>query len=59
MAPTEFTFRVGMALGRAMAPQPELSLPRLEPGQRMFQVWSEPDPMSGYRQLLTFELVEK
>lgn len=56
MADTEFLFRVGVALGQTMAPKPMPSLPRLAPGQRYFQVWSEPDH-SGYRQLLTFEVM--
>jgi hypothetical protein len=55
MADTEFTFRVGMALGRALTPQPQPTLPRLEPDQRTVQMWSEPDAL-GYRYLLTFEV---
>jgi hypothetical protein len=56
MLGTEFLFRVGMALGRAMAPQPP-QIPSLEPGQRVIQMWSAPDAF-GYRHLLTFELRE-
>lgn len=57
MPDTKFTFSVGMALGEALATPPTTTIPRLEPGQRSVQMWSEPDWL-GYRTLLTFELRE-
>jgi hypothetical protein len=54
MPATELTFRVGMALGRALS-QPAPTIPTLARGQRVIQMWSEPDSL-GYRYLLTFEL---
>lgn len=58
MSPTEFLFRVGMVLGQSLAPQPRPTLPMMAPGQRVIQMWSEPD-WQGYRQLLTFEVRER
>ena len=55
MADTEFMFRVGLALGGALVPPAHATLPALEPGQRIVQMWSEPDSL-GYRHLLTFEV---
>jgi hypothetical protein len=56
---SELLFRVGMAVGSALTTKPpEPTIPRLEPGQRFVQMWSEPDAL-GYRYLLTFERVEK
>jgi hypothetical protein len=54
MPVTKFLFQVGMALGRATAPARVVpTLPMLQPGQHMIQMWSEPDYL-GYRYLMTF-----
>ena len=57
MPATKLVLMVGMALGRVTSP-PQPTIPALQPGQRTFQVWSEPDFM-GYRYLMTFELREE
>lgn len=57
MHDTEFTFRVGLALGKALAHQSIESIPSMQPGQRYVYMWSEPD-WYGNRYLLTFELRE-
>ena len=54
---TELTFKVGLALGRALS-RPVPTIPSLAPGQTEFSVWSEPDSL-GYRYLLTFRAVRE